>query len=582
MDGAPRWTARFDDRSSGGGSWEMTGLQATGATSDPGRVVEELDRAEREAAAGRWVAIAVAYEAAAAFEPTARVRPPCVPAHPLLTWAAFAARRPVGPPATGSATPSGSSVTRHPAHGYAAAVDRVRGLIARGDVYQVNVADRFRQHDVRAEEVYARLLRSQSASFGALISGPAWSIACASPELFFRWDADTITCRPMKGTRARHPRAAVDAARASDLAASLKDRAENVMIVDLLRNDLSRIARLGTVRVPELFTVERYETVWQMTSTVQADVDPDTSLVDVFRALFPCGSVTGAPKIAAMRVIDEVEHEPRGVYCGAVGYLSPPGAGSRAVFCVPIRTAVVDRNGELTYGAGAGITWSSDPAEEDAEVVAKARVLTHPWPDFELLETLRLDEHGLLHVTEHLQRVEESAAWFGIPFDRRGAAALLATVPPPREPHRLRLLVARDGGTRIESHPLDDAPAVVHLAVDTAVTRSDDVFSCHKTTARAHYEAARSRHPAADDVVMVNEHGRAVETTIANLAYRRGGSWYVPPLADGGLAGIGRAVALAAERVRERPIAARDLAGCDELAVLNDLRGWRRAVLLPR
>jgi para-aminobenzoate synthetase/4-amino-4-deoxychorismate lyase len=218
----------------------------------------------------------------------------------------------------------------------------------------------------------------------------------------------------MKGTAERRPRPADDEAAAARLRASTKEQAENVMIVDLLRNDLGRIARVGSVRVPDLFTVERYETVWQLTSTVCADVDDDVELSDVLTALFPCGSVTGAPKIAAMDIIADLESDPRGVYCGAIGVLAPPGHGPRAVFSVPIRTAVLDPVGRTyEYGAGGAITWSSDPAAEDAELRAKARILTRSHRALSVLETLRNESDGLANVTAHLDRMEASARWFG-------------------------------------------------------------------------------------------------------------------------------------------------------------------------
>jgi para-aminobenzoate synthetase/4-amino-4-deoxychorismate lyase len=572
--------ARFDDLTADPPRhWRFEGPAASGQADTLDEVVGQLAAAELQASVhGRWVAVAVAFESAPAFDDHHRTKPAPPAGVPFLAWAAFERRvaaEPLPPPA-----PVGPMVVRRPnVVPYAAGVREVRARIGAGDVYQVNVTERFVGAEVDLDALYAQLLASQSAAYAARIDIGALRIACASPELFFRWDGDTITCRPMKGTRARHPRADVDTARAAELAASAKERAENVMIVDLLRNDLGRLARVGTVRVPELFSIERYETVWQMTSTVQAEVDPATSLAELFQALFPCGSVTGAPKIAAMRIIEELESEPRGVYCGAIGYLSPPGEGPRAVFCVPIRTAIVDRARRLTYGAGAGITWSSDPAEEDAEVDAKARVLTHPWPAFELLETMRLDERGVLHVQEHLDRLTESARWFGIPLDADAVRAALAKAEPPATPHRVRILVERSGGWRIECVPLGAAPDVVRLAIDTVVTRRDDVFCCHKTTARAHYAAALARHPTVDDVVLVNEHGHAIESTTANLAYRIGDRWFTPPLADGGLAGVGRRIALAAGRLTERSVAASDLGACDELAVVNDLRGWRTAHL---
>jgi para-aminobenzoate synthetase/4-amino-4-deoxychorismate lyase len=355
------------------------------------------------------------------------------------------------------------------------------------------------------------------------------------------------------------------------------------MIVDLLRNDLARLVYPNRVRVPELFTLERYETVWQLTSSVEADVLAGTTLLDVFRCLFPCGSVTGAPKIAAMAIIDELEAEPRGVYCGAIGVLAPAGQEPRAVFSVPIRTAVIDTDatgGSLTYGVGAGITWSSDPDAEDAEVTAKSLVLRTRWPAFELLETLRRDAAGARNLAEHLERMEASAEWFGIPFDRGSIERAVLALPSVTAPHRLRLLLDRQGGATIDQRPLDPAPDPVRLAIDREATPAGDLFACHKTTARARYDAARARHPEADDVVLVNEKGSAVETTTANLAFRIEGRWWVPPLTDGGLPGIARALALARGTVAERSISAASLHRCDELAVLNDLRGWRSASLV--
>ncbi len=364
------------------------------------------------------------------------------------------------------------------------------------------------------------------------------------------------------------------------MVASDKDRAENVMIVDLLRNDLGKIALTGSVEVPDLFTLERYETVWQLTSTVQARVPSTTGLLDVFAALFPCGSVTGAPKIAAMSIIHEMEADPRGVYCGAIGVLAPDGHQPRAVFSVPIRTAVLTPSMQtFEYGSGGGITWSSNPVDEDLEVVAKTRILTRSRREFSLLETLRLDADGAANVDLHLDRLAATADWFGTPFDRGGCRQLIDAVPATSVVQRLRVLVAPDGAITIEQFPLATFADTVVLAIDSEVTRSDDPFCCHKTTWRRHYDQALQRHPRADDVVLVNEYGKAIETTIANLAYRVGDRWFCPPLTDGGLPGVGREVALRQQRLTERSIDAADLRHCDELAVVNDLRGWRSATL---
>ncbi len=573
---------RLDDRSTTPPTaWEFHGLLDEQRAEALGDVVGCLAAAEAAARSGRWVVIAVAYEAAPAFDPAMRSAPRPPAGTPFVWWAAFAERR-----AGASLDVVASRVTaRHRAPNvmaYPDAVRDVRRRIAEGDVYQVNVTDRYHgRYTGTPFEMYSALVSVQSCQFAAFIDAGDRVVASASPELFVRWDGDTITCRPMKGTAARHPRPQRDVEVGDELRASVKDRAENVMIVDLLRNDLSRLARLGTVRVPELFALERYETVWQLTSTITAQARDDVDLVDVFRATFPCGSVTGAPKIAAMSIIAQLEREPRGLYCGAIGCLAPPGAGPRAVFSVPIRTAVLDPVAStFVYGAGGGITWSSDPAAEDDEVRAKARILTRSQRPFRLLETMRHDASGVGNLADHLDRMEAAARWFGFPVDRDRAAAAVAAIPPVDAPHRLRLLAGRDGDVHVEQHPLDDVPSPVRLAVDDQATASDDPFCCHKTTWRRQYDDARRRFPAADDVVLVNEHGAAIETTIANLAYRIGQDWFTPPLADGGLAGIARGRAIAAGRLAERSIAARDLATVDQVAVVNDLRGWRDAVLI--
>ena len=582
---------RLDDRRPAGQAWSFDAPVATGRAETLADVTGALAAAESRARDHHeWVVLVVAYEAAGAFDAALCTAPRPPAGTPFVWWQSFAERRPA-PALPHPADASIGAVRRRAGRlPYPAGVEEIRRRIATGDVYQVNLCDRFDGALAGTPlELYAELLAAQSCEFGAYVEMDDVIVASASPEMFFEWRDDRLTCRPMKGTARRQSRAADDVAAGAALVASTKDRAENVMIVDLLRNDLGRIARVGSVAVPELFRLERYETVWQLTSTVTATVGADTSLGDVFGALFPCGSVTGAPKVAAMATIAELEAAPRGVYCGAIGVLAPPDSEPRAVFSVPIRTAVIDPvSSRFEYGAGAGITWSSDAAEEDREVDAKTRILAHRLPEFSLLETLRLDDDGVRHAAEHLARMAASAEWFGVPFDRDAADALLAEVAAQRATtgggaapvERLRLLLATDGSLTVERSPLVvDGGGPVRLAVDSVVTRSDDPLCCHKTTAREHYEAARRRHPHADDVVLVNEVGHVIETTIANLAVRTAGRWWCPPLSDGGLAGIARQAAIECGQLAERSFTPAELRTADELAVLNDLRGWRRAVL---
>jgi len=273
---------------------------------------------------------------------------------------------------------------------YGHAVATVRSHIAAGETYQGNLTDRLRAEGIEEPRaLYAKLALAQHGAFSAYLDLGRHVIVSASPELFFEWSGELVRTRPMKGTAARGPTSEEDRAAAHRLLTSPKERAENLMIVDLLRNDLSRVARTGSVTVSELFSLERYPTVWQMTSEVRALTRPDTGLVDLFQALFPCGSVTGAPKQRTMQLIRELEPRERGVYCGAIGLVAPPEASVRARFSVGIRTAVVDRlTRRAVYGVGSAVTWDSDADTERAELRAKAAILETPSSDCRLVETL--------------------------------------------------------------------------------------------------------------------------------------------------------------------------------------------------
>jgi para-aminobenzoate synthetase/4-amino-4-deoxychorismate lyase len=250
------------------------------------------------------------------------------------------------------------------------------------------------------------------------------------------------------------------------------------------------------------------------------------------------------------------------------------------VFSVPIRTAVIDpRTHTYVYGVGGGITWSSEPEAEDDEVRAKSWILGRSRRRFDLVETMRHDPDGIAYRDRHLDRLLDSAEWFGIPADREHIDAVLDALEPVEHTHRLRLLIDQVGKARTETEVRTPLPEPALLAIDDVVTRSDDPFCCHKTTFRRHYDEAVRRHPQAHDVILVNEYGNVIETTRANLAYRLNGVWFVPPLEDGGLPGIGRAVALAEGQVRERSIAAKDLPACDAVALISAVRGWRPAHL---
>ncbi|MEX1183544.1 MAG: aminodeoxychorismate synthase component I, partial [Gemmatimonadota bacterium] len=398
-----------------------TDVLETGELSQVRPLLRRVDQAVR---AGCHAVGFVAYEAAPAFDPAMVTRAPNG-ATPLVWFALFGAPTAAAPPpCTGAAPPAVAWSPDSPRADYDAAISRIRDAIAAGDVYQVNHTLRFTAADVAAASWYDARVAARQGLYHALIETPDWSIACASPELFLDAAGRRITARPMKGTVRRGRWTGEDAAAAAALAGSAKDRAENLMIVDLLRNDLGRIAEFGSVAVPRMYDVETYPTVHQLTSTVTARLRHGIGVDDIFAATFPCGSVTGAPKIAAMRAIAALERAPRGPYCGAIGIMRPDGSFT---FNVGIRTLLVDHLARTSvYGAGGGITWDSNAAAEYDEVLAKAALLDEHTPCFDLLETLRLDDGVYSRLPRHLARLADSARYWGFSDDTASnvAAAL--------------------------------------------------------------------------------------------------------------------------------------------------------------
>lgn len=551
-----------------------------------------LRAAEDAAKHGHWVAGFVTYEAATGLDPTLATAP-WPTGHPLATlplawFGAFARRCEI--PAPRFENPAQLVGIAHaappewrPDRGrawHAAAVDTIREGIARGDFYQVNLTTRLTARIAEIDGLYADLAAAQGGAHHALIVTGEHAVASASPELFFTRDGDHVVTQPMKGTAARGRWAAEDEAAAHALHASAKERAENVMIVDLIRNDLGRVARSGTVTVRSLFDVHRYPTVWQLTSTVAARLPPETGLVELFAALFPSGSVTGAPKVSAMAAIAATEGRPRGVYCGAVGYLTPDPHRPPARFNVAIRTVTQALDsGYAEYGTGGAITYASDPDAEWVELRAKAAVLRHRAEPTELIETMRFEPPDrLVGVEAHLARIAGSAGYFGFRHDpaeiRR---ALHEAVTDRRAPGRVRLSVHRSGATQvwIGDLPTTDGPVLVALAGEPVDSR--DVLLFHKHGDRERYQSLRRARPECDDVILWNERREVTESTIANLAVRLDGRWWTPPLSCGLLPGVERARLLSQGRLDERVITIDDLAAVDGIALVSSLRGWRPA-----
>ncbi len=483
---------------------------------------------------------------------------------------------------------------------YAAAIARIHALIRAGETYQVNHTLRLRGQAVGTPlALYRRLRALQPVPFGALLAlpGDRWVLSC-SPELFVRHEAGRLEARPMKGTAARRPDdAQADAAAAAWLAADIKNRAENLMIVDLLRNDLGRIARTGSVKVPALFRVEPYRTVFQMTSTVEAEPAPGVDLPAVLRALFPCGSITGAPKHRTMQLIESLESSPRGLYTGAIGWVEAPAPGSDRrlgdfALSVAIRTLelgapVGPAPGQgglrpVRLGVGGGIVLDSVAEDEAAEWRLKSRFATRPDPGFTLFETIRVEAGRPLRLPAHLARLGASAQALGFAFDREALqAAVLAQARAlaGEGAHRLRLDLARDGGWQIRHGvlaPLPDGPLDL-LPPGPALPAAEAALLAHKTSLRATYDAAIREAEAlgAFDRAFVNARGELTEGARSTLLLRLDGRWWTPPVAAGALPGVMRAALMAdpAWALQERVLHPADLERAEALALCNALRG---------
>lgn len=469
---------------------------------------------------------------------------------------------------------------------YLAAVRRVQDYIAAGDVYQINYT--FKYLFALAGDplsLYAELRRKQRVAHGAFVRTPERDILSLSPELFLEVEGRTIGAMPMKGTAARGPTVAADAAARAWLRGDEKSRAENLMIVDLLRNDLGRVAEIGSVAVPALFTVETYPTVHQMTSRVTARLRPGVGLRELLASLFPCGSITGAPKVRAMEIIRELEPAARGVYTGAIGMIAPHGD---LALNVAIRTLAIDRAGRGEMGIGSGIVADSVPADEYEECLLKARFLTDPYRPFSLLETLRwAPDTGYVLLDRHLTRLAASAAYFARPCDRDAVRGALERAAADFDaiPMRVRLLLDEDGGLDIAAAALPPQPSAAPLRYRISDRRVDrgDPFFYHKTTRRDLYDSEYARHTASsqcDEVLFLNDRDELTEGSRTNLFIERGGVLLTPPVGCGLLDGTLRRDLLEDPRreVREEVLRRADLADADTVYLGNSVRGLLPAV----
>ncbi|AQA00863.1 aminodeoxychorismate synthase, component I [Sphingopyxis sp. QXT-31] len=461
---------------------------------------------------------------------------------------------------------------------YEAAVEAVLGYIRDGDIYQANLTFRAAVPVLgNPLAVYARLRRTARAGYGGFIWTGCQAIASLSPELFFALRGREAIARPMKGTAARLADAEADVAAARQLATDPKQRAENLMIVDLIRNDLSRVAEPGSVAVPDLFRVESFPTIHQLVSDVTATLPADRGAVDVLRAAFPCGSITGAPKVRAMEIIDELEVGPRGLYTGSIGFIEPDGD---AAFNVAIRTLLFppltglqEKPIRARLGLGSGIVADSLPSEEWQECLAKGEFVGAARESFDLIETMHFDPiDGVQRLEGHLARMKASAAALGFAFDRHGARnSLQSATFRLRSAARVRMRLAPSGALAVEVSPLPRlAELPVPVAVRPAPMGADDFRLTHKTSLRALYDEARSEAGTAE-VVFVDEPGFVTEGSWSNIFVEREGVLLTPPLSLGLLPGVLRAELIEKGRAVESHLRLADLAG--GFFIGNSLRG---------
>ncbi|MHB8123530.1 MAG: aminodeoxychorismate synthase component I [Desulfuromonadaceae bacterium] len=561
-------------------SWRFGGYVKTVVADHPAEVVAVLAEVEQAAASGLYAAGFVAYEAASALNPDLPSLPP-LDGLPLAWFAIFRERQSV--PAGEGLSASTADVSLGPQKSleeYAGEVERIREYIAAGDCYQVNHT--FPLQGVfqgNLQELYALVGAAQRAPFCAYLDTGRFKILSASPELFFSLKDNVITTRPMKGTASRGRWSSEDAAAVERLRESSKERAENLMIVDLLRNDLGIMAETGSVSVDALFEVETYPTVHQMTSTISAKLRPGTGLTEMFQALFPCGSVTGAPKRRSMEIIAGLEKEPRGVYCGAIGCVAP---GGEVLFSVAIRTLLLDTQaGNLTMGVGSAVTWDSDVSSEYAECLSKGAFVTRQKADFRLIETLKLDNGSYSLLDRHVARMAASAEYFGF----RCLQHVIRQTLSVHAAHtagimKVRLLLSADGGIDVSSEPLPESSGVLRAAISTYRVHSCDVMRYHKTTHRELLDHARSASPECDEVLLRNEHGQLTEGSYHTLVVKLAGQLFTPPLVCGVLPGVLRGELLEQGKIEERILYPHDLERADELWLINSVRGWRRCTVI--
>jgi para-aminobenzoate synthetase / 4-amino-4-deoxychorismate lyase len=542
-------------------------------------VVPLVRKVEEEVAAGSFAVLLLSYEAAPAFDAALSVHES--EDFPLAWAAIFPHSNSIVENVKGDFQASSWQPLVTPEQ-YNRAIGRIHELIVAGQTYQVNFTMPLVCNFAGSPEAwYRKLCQAQHAPYSVYLDLGRYKILSFSPELFFMRKGDRVTTRPMKGTARRGRWLAEDQEIANRLRHSEKDRAENVMIVDLLRNDLGKVAQVGTVRVSNLFELERYDTVWQMTSTIQATLPAQTGLVEILRALFPCGSITGAPKIRTMQIIRDLETTPRNVFTGTIGLIQP---GGDCCFNVAIRTIVLDsESSKATFGVGGGITIDSTAAGEYDECLAKTAFLNRANPDFQLIETMLLDAGDFFLLDRHLARLRASSSYFAFKLNEDEVEARLRRTAETHPTSRwlVRLLVAKHGTVTIEINglPSEASARTRRVRLASFPVESTQPFLFHKTTNRSWYERALAEKGDYDDVILWNERGEITESTIANVVVSLDGKLVTPSRSAGLLAGTFREELLNQKIIIERTINKAELQVGSSFFLVNSVRKWMPVIL---
>ncbi|WP_339229097.1 aminodeoxychorismate synthase component I [Oceanobacillus sp. FSL K6-2867] len=542
------------------------------STSNIDEVIPLLNEIEAETTKGYYAAGYLSYEAAPAFEKALKVH--SNPVMPLLWFGIY--EKPEKKRLQSFQEFQTSEWTAQTSlFDYNNCIEQIKNYIKQGITYQVNytirMISRFSGDSVA---YYNQLTKAQAANYSAYLNIGDFTIVSASPELFFHLKEGKVTTMPMKGTIERGTTPEKDQSNANWLYHSKKNRAENVMIVDLLRNDLGMIARPNSVKVPKLYSIEKYPTVYQMTSTVTAEVSKEKTILEIFTALFPCGSITGAPKISTMNIINELEPAPREVYCGAIGYITPE---KEAIFNVPIRTVMIDnQSGAATYGIGGGITWDSNDQDEYKEALTKAKVLDVKPMQFQLLESIGLENGTYFILQNHLKRLGKSASYFNFQVDIASAKEKLQDFAHSHTngKWKVRLLSNQNGEFTIEGTEITELTDSVPVKLANTAVNKDNPFLHYKTTHRSIYVKSKQQHPEAFDVLLWNQKNEITEFTTGNIVVEIDNKLYTPPLSSGLLAGTFREALLDEEIILERKLFAEEIYNASKIWLINSVRKW--------